>query len=140
MRQERGFTLIEMVMVMLIIAILSVFASAKAGLFSGWKEAGAAQMIPVLIGSAQELAVANRATVFLAFSSSAISACYDAACANPCRNIDGTALSISAPSGQFEYTSSSFSFDAQGRPSFLAPFTISYNGQSTTIQPETGAI
>lgn len=140
MRHSRGFTLIEMVMVILIVAILSVVAAAKSGFFSGWKEAGTAQLVAGSIGAAQELAIANRRTVYVVFTATTMSACYDAACASPCRSLDGSAMVLSAPSGAFQYTAASFSFDAQGRPSFSGIFSIIYNGQTTAIQPETGVI
>lgn len=140
MKASRGFTLIEMVMVILIIAILSVVASAKSGFFSGWKEAGTAQLVAGSIGVAQELAIANRRTVYIVFTPTAMSACYDAACSSPCRSLDGSAMVLTAPSGVFQYTAGSFSFDPQGRPSFSGVFSIVYNGQTTSIQPETGVI
>lgn len=135
-----GFTLIELVMVILIISILAVFAAAKGSLFSGWREAGTSQAVASHLGAAQRLAIANRRVVYVQVGASALRACYDSACASPCFNLDGTALALLAPSGSFSATASLFSFDSQGRPSFGTPFSITYNGNAVNVEPESGLV
>lgn len=140
METVRGFTLIEMVMVIMIASILSAFAMAKSGLFSGWQETGAAQSVASHLFAAQRLAIANRSTVYVLVGSTTLRACYDAACSTPAYSIDGSLLSLSAPSGSFAATVSSFSFDSQGRPSTAAANLIVYNGVTVRVEPETGLI
>lgn len=140
MKTRQGFTLIELVMVIVIASILSVFAMAKVGLFSGWQEAGAAQALTSYVFAAQRLAIANKANVYVVATSTLVRACYDAACATPCSNIDGTAMAISAPSGSFVASSSSFYFDSQGRPSFASAYTLTYGSTTVRVEPETGLI
>ena len=140
MSKNAGFTLIELVMVVLIASILSVFAMAKAGLFGGWQEAGAGQAMSSHLLAAQRLALANKSPVFIVIASQSIRACYDSACASPCLNLDGSTMSLSMPSGAIVATSTGFSFDAEGRPSFVGAFNVSYAGSSVNVEPETGLI
>lgn len=135
-----GFTLVELVMVILIASILSVFAMAKAGLFNGWQEAGLGQAMSSQLMAAQRLALANKTSVFIVIASQSIMACYDAGCFAPCLNLDGSLMSLAAPSGSIVSTSAGFFFDAEGRPSFSGPFSISYAGSVVNVEPETGLI
>lgn len=127
-------------MVILIASILSVFAMARAGLFGGWQEAGAAQAMSSQLMAAQRLAIANKTTVYIALGSQSIAACYDAGCSSPCQNMDGTAMAMAMPSGAIVATTSGFSFDSEGRPSFAGAYSIAYSGSTVHIEPETGLI
>jgi prepilin-type N-terminal cleavage/methylation domain-containing protein len=139
-RKVNGFTLIELVMVIMIAAILSVFAIAKVGLFNGWQESGAGQAMSSQLMAAQRLAIANKNQVFIVVAAQSIKACYDAGCSVPCLNIDGTPMVVFMPSGAIISTASSFSFDSEGRPSFLGAFSIAYAGTTVNVEPETGLI
>lgn len=140
MRLSKGFTLIELVLVILIASILAAFAMAKVGLFSGIQEAGAAQSFSGFISGAQRLAIANRRNIYMVHSASKIDACYDALCATPATNFDGSAMSLAVPTGSITYTSASYYFDPQGRPSFSGSFSVVYSGQTVHIEPDTGLV
>ena len=135
-----GFTLIELIMVLLIASIMAVFSMAKVGVFSGWSEAGVAKELAFLVHSSQNLAVTNHRTIFMIITSMNVMACYDAACVKPASNYDGSILSLAAPSGSFTATAGGFSFDTLGRPSFSAVFTIGFGSETVSIEPETGLI
>lgn len=140
MSKNSGFTLIELVMVILIASILSVFAMAKTGFFGGWQEAGAGQSMSSHLLAAQRLALSNKSPVFVVIATQSIKACYDGACSSPCLNLDGSPMVLSMPSGAIAATSTGFSFDAEGRPSFAGSFSIAYAGSTVNIEPETGLI
>ena len=138
--KKKGFTLIELIMVMLILSILTIFSLNKISLFSGWNEAGVAKEIAFILHSAQNLAIANHRNIFVLMSSSNVSVCYDIACVNPAKSVDGKILMLSPPSGSFTYTTSSVSFDSKGRPSFSGGPLISYGSESVSLESETGLI
>lgn len=140
MRRVGGFSLIELVMVIIIAGILSVFAMAKVSFFSGWQETGTSQSVAAHLHAAQKLAIANRANVYVVIAPASLRACYDAACATPSYNIDGSVLALTAPSGSFSATTASFFFDSTGRPSFSGVNSITYNGAIVTVEPGTGLI
>jgi MSHA pilin protein MshC len=136
-----GFTLIELIATMAIVSILAVFAGAKADLFSGIDDAGAAQSMAAYVGAAQRLAIANRRSVWVAITPNSLSVCYDSACAVPCASMDGRPMRLSSPSGAFMAPAAALMFDTQGRPSFSGgpgPFVINHGSQSVRVEPETG--
>ena len=140
MQRSLGFSLIELIMVITIAAILSVFAMAKISFFTGWKEAGVSQSVAANLHAAQKLAIANRANVYVVVGAGSLRACYDAACLTPGYNIDGSIMTLATPSGSFTATTTNFFFDPSGRPSSTAVNLITYNGSTVTIEPGTGLI
>lgn len=139
MRRDAGFTLIELIMVMILVGILAVFALPRLSLFSGFDEAGVAERLALQLSAAQKLAVANRRTVYVSISAATLQACYDAACASPARAIDGTALRLDAPgSSAFTSSSAAFSFDSLGRSSSASAISISLAGRSVQVEGTTG--
>ena len=139
----RGFTLIELVATLAIMGILAVFASAKANLFSGVADAGAAQSLASYLGEAQRLAISQRRPVFVVISSSSLRVCPNVACATPLSSIDGQPLTVSASSGTFS-PAAVLTFDSAGRPSWTpssaGPFVLSYGGASAHVEAETGLV
>lgn len=142
MRNKAGFTLIELVMVILLTGILAVFAAPKAALFNSMDSAGASDEILSVVSGAQKLAIASRQPIWVVSSSASVRACYDAACARPATRFSGEPLSVSAPNASYPIAASvaAFSFDAQGRPSVSAQATIDCYGKRVRIEPETGLV
>ena len=133
-----GFTLIEVVMVMILVSILSVVIVEKTQLFKNWDSTAEAKSIYSVLASAQSIAIANRKTVYISVSSSALKACYDVACSQPVNNLKET-LTLNftkAPSG----TMSSFSFDSNGLPSFTGIQSLSLENVTVQVESATGLI
>lgn len=141
MKQKRGFTLIELVMVILITGILSVFLMPKASFFNNMDSAAAADKISSILSTAQKNAIASRRTIWIVTTASSLKACYNASCTQPVTGIGGDAISMSSPTGTGIVTSnSSFTFDGLGRPNATANVVITYFGRTVTVEQETGLI
>lgn len=122
---QRGFTLVELVVVMLLMAVLATVSAAR---FAD-REPFAAQALSDQIVSglrlAQATARARRETVHVQFSASppALSVCLDAACAQPIEAPGGGAWLVETD-GLSLGGGSSFSIDAAGVPSLAAALTL----------------
>jgi MSHA pilin protein MshC len=146
-RRQRGFTLAELVAVIVITAILAVSATAYFSR-SAFDSAAFADLAKSVVSQAQKVAVAQRRTVFVVASASTLSVCYDALCASPVASAGAasgaggfnapTAMVYTAPSG-VSLAPVSFSFDGIGKPS--AAVSIIINGTSAfSVAAETGYV
>ena len=142
-RDARGFTLTELVVVMVIAAILSAFAISRINTTS-FNTEGYANQVAAMVRYAQKLAVSQRRTVFVVTTASNIKLCYtDATCASPVREPPGTDdFSHNAPSG-VSLSVASISFDALGKPNAGGSITVTASGETPrtiTIEAETGYV
>lgn len=142
---SNGFTLTELVVVIVIATILSAFAISRINVASFDTE-GFANRAAAMVRYAQRLAIAQHRIVVVVTTvgpPSNIKLCYtDATCASPVREPPGTnAFSYDAPSG-VALSAASVSFDALGKPT-PGPVTITVTGDGTktiTIAAETGYV
>lgn len=148
MRRARGFTLVELVAVLLIAAILAIFVSGTLDTRS-FDTITFAEEVRAQISYAQKLAVAARRPVTVRVSGNAITLrrCLDFGCAGnaPVNSIRGNAslepkansniaVATNAPGGEF-------TFDALG--SVPASVTVSLVGDQTitiTVEARTGYV
>jgi MSHA pilin protein MshC len=143
----RGFTLVELIVVLIIAGILSVVATAKLADRTTFEALGYFNQVQALARHAQKVAIAQRRPVFVADSAGAVAACYDAGCASPVADPAGPAAFVAAPpSGvSVAFSSGTFSFDGLGRPSpnVQHAITVSASGEPVrivTIEAETGYV
>jgi MSHA pilin protein MshC len=142
MRSARGFTLPELVAVMLIAAVLAIGATS---LFDrrSFDAAGFADEVRAQLAYGQKVAVAARRSVTATVASNtvALTMCADAAC--------GSTVALASPKGESTYTraapsgvsvgpDATFSFDALGAPSTGVALTVSGGGTSRVITVEAG--
>jgi MSHA pilin protein MshC len=155
---QRGFTLVELIMVIVIVGILAVFVAPRffdAGIF---RSKGFADQVQASLRYAQKVAIAQRRVVCVGFdtvnSPHSITLTIDSdtpadgACnAAPAGNLQSptgdASYKVNAPTNTtFAAVPADFSFDPQGRPSFAVTSTVSVTGAANaiTIEAETGYV
>ncbi|MFA6970334.1 MAG: prepilin-type N-terminal cleavage/methylation domain-containing protein [Gallionella sp.] len=141
----RGFTLIELVMVILIAAIIAVVAIPRFFDVDVFNSRGFSDQVQASLRYAQKVAIAQHRFVCVSFASNNITLTIGAttACGTALAfPSGGETYSITAPSDiVFSATPNDFYFDALGKPSY-APQTINIIGapNSITIEAETGYV
>ncbi|GGC11010.1 prepilin-type N-terminal cleavage/methylation domain-containing protein [Pseudoduganella buxea] len=77
---QSGFTLVELVIVLVVVGILAAFASQRFFNRSTYDAAGYSNQVGSLIRYGQKLAIAQNRSVFVRLNGSSVALCYDAAC------------------------------------------------------------
>lgn len=140
-RGDSGFTLTELVMVMVIASILAAVAASKINTQSFQTE-GFANRAAAMVRYAQKVAISQRRTVFVVISGNTLSLCYtDSGCGTPVREPPGTgAFSYGAPSG-VTLSGATFSYNALGKPSAGGTITVTGDvARTLTVEAETGYV
>jgi len=119
--RHQGFTMVELIVVILIAGIMSFYAMGKLGSTGDVNAQGYADQLASGLRFAQKAAVAQRRPVYINIvaASGRMYACLDAAagCATPLTQPAGGALDISAPATVVVTTSAAqFSFNGLGSP------------------------
>ena len=127
-KQHRGFTLVEMVAVIVILGIMAFVAMPRFMDRGGVDARGFFDQAQSVIRYAQKTAIAQRRVIFVQATANTISACFDAACANPVPDpaAAGGNLVITAPNGVTIIPPSSalFGFNALGSPVDATTLTV----------------
>jgi MSHA pilin protein MshC len=149
---QRGFTLIELIMVMVLLGILAVYAAPRMFNSGDFYARGFHDETLALLRYAQKTAIAQRRMVCVAFTTTTASLTIAAAAATPsCTNpltgpkgdLPGT---INARSGvTYSASPASLSFDGLGQPTATLLSVQVANGgdaisKTVTIEPVTGYI
>ena len=144
-RRRAGFTLTELVMVIIIASILAAFAVARINTASFDTE-GYANRAAAMVRYAQRLAISQRRTVAVVVTAGTpgtLRLCYtDMACSGgDVREPPGTQAFQHTSKAGIAVAGSSFTFDALGRPSAGGNITVTGDGTKTiTIAAETGYV
>jgi MSHA pilin protein MshC len=143
----RGFTLTELVVVIVVTAILAVAIGARFLSRSTFEARGSFDQAQALVRYAQKAAIAQRRSVFVALNSGVLAACFDAGCAVAVQDPgSGGALATTPPvGGAFALAPSVFSFDGLGRPVPDGQYSVSVSmsgegSRSFTIERGTGYV
>jgi MSHA pilin protein MshC len=158
---DRGFTLVELVVVLVLVGILAVAVMPRLFDKSSFAARGAKDFLGASLRYAQKSAVAMRRNVCVVVSSTAVAVTYatnfgsNQNCAagnlliNPGNNKPFSDPSNVFPGGATVASGTSFIFDALGRPLTTAfvptvspAITLTVNGYvpSISIEPETGYV
>lgn len=136
MRRPGGFTLLELIVVLVVSAILAAVALP----FFSDREANGAwfrEEVKAALRYAQRQAVANRRLVYVFIDPGQLRLCFDNPCTVP---NELAAYHLLAPSGVAIGTTTTFSFDGLGRPSVAGTLTFNVAGRPVTVQAETGYV
>jgi len=140
---RRGFTLIELITVMIVIGILAVFVLPRFANVDDFDARGFQDETRSLLQYAQQSAVAQHRYVCVSFSASgaSLSAGATSACGTPLTGPNGaTPFTVTARSGTgYSTAPSNFYFDALGKPSTGQTITVTGSG-SVTVEAETGYV
>ena len=143
-RRQRGFTLMELVTVIIVTGILAAVALPRFFTTQTFTVRGYADQTMAMLRYGQKLAIAQRRTVFVCFTSGGVALGYDAACATPVPGPGGTPLNGAAPSGVTISPATAFHFDAGGRSSLAATTNYQLTGgaetKTITVERETGYV
>jgi MSHA pilin protein MshC len=141
-QRVRGFTLIELVVVLVVVGILAVFVAPRFNSIAVFNTRGFADQVGAALRFAQKAAIARRgyACVTTAPSSLTLSAGSTTTCGTPLA-IPGTSGSVlNAPAG-VTLSSTTFYFTALGKAVPGATVTVTGDGTSTiTVEGETGYV
>jgi MSHA pilin protein MshC len=139
----RGFTLIELIMVITVLGILSFVAAARMVNRADIDAHGYAEQLASTLRFAHKAAVAQRRNVYVNIDTVTrrVRVCLDAAvaCVQPLAAPAGGTLEVTAPAGiALASGASQFSFDGLGRPSLAASLELqaSVAGQTYTVVVE----
>jgi MSHA pilin protein MshC len=150
MRQSGGYTLVELVMVLVIVGIMGAVVAPRFFDSSAFQSRGFADQVQATLRFAQKTAIAQRRNVCVAFTlpapstltltiantSGAASLC-DTALTSPDGQIPYT---VTAPSGVTLSGGTAFNFDALGRPSAAQDITVSGYATHIIVGTETGYV
>ena len=124
--RRRGFTLPELVMVIVVIGILAVVTAPRFISWKGFASRGFYDEAQAVVRYAQKTAIAWRRPIYVCVSATVISATSNSDCTTaPVKHpITGLDLKSTATDGVTLSPVGSFSFDALGRPSAPATITL----------------
>jgi MSHA pilin protein MshC len=140
MNQARGFSLIELVVVMVITAILAALAIPRltdTEIQATWFN----EQAKAAIRYAQRQAVAQHRNVHVDVQPGLIRLCYVPNCSSQLTQMtDGLAYTLLAPNGVTISPTITFSFDALGRPNPNTVVSLNLSGRTITVNAETGYV
>lgn len=148
-RRDKGFTLIELITVMIIIGIMAFVVLPRFDLLRGFNEVGYRDQVKAALEYARKSAVALRRQVQVTIAGNNVTLQFqrqtpegEGAAALQALNLPGnTNNQIIAPAGVTLLPATTFTFDALGRPSFAATLVLTVSGAGNiTVEAETGYV
>lgn len=146
---ERGFTLVELVMTLMIIGILAIVALPRLDLLRGWDEIGYRDRVRATLEYARKTAVAQRRAVRVTIAGSGLTVEAQrqtpegegTAAWAPLNLPGGNTHAFAAPNGvSLAPADDVVTFSALGRPDAGRVFTVSGGVGAITVEAETGHV
>lgn len=147
-KQACGFTLIELIMVIVIAGILLIFAAPRMFDANSFRSRGFSDQVQATLRYAQKVAIAQRCNVCVALSASSVSLTIASAAgaAAPCNTnllLPSGGNSVTSPSTAITltFTSANFMFDALGKnAASQQTITVSGEANPVIVETETGYV
>lgn len=150
MNRQRGFTMVELIVTMVIIGILAVVVLPRFDLLRGFDEIGYRDQVKATLEYARKAAVAQRRNVQVTLAAGSVSVAIasdipeGAAAGTFDRNLvlpGSNTHTYAAPAGvTLSPAPTILTFDPLGRPSAAGSFTISGIAQPIIVEAETGYV
>jgi MSHA pilin protein MshC len=149
MHRQRGFTLAELVIVMVLVGVLAVVAIPRLFQKSEFAARGARDHVASGLRYAQKSAVAMRRNVCVAVGATSLAMTYASAAGRTQPCAAGNTIANPATGQPFDSTSyedatvatpTTVVFDALGRPSAAASISVNLHATPITIEAETGLV
>lgn len=142
---QRGFTLIELIMVMVVVGILAVFVAPRFFDANIFKARGFADQVQATLRYAQKEAIAQRRFVCVSFTATTVSLFTGATipCATPFPSISGSGnYVVTSPSSSITISPvpAALAFNGLGQPQPNAQATVVAGGTTITVEAETGYV
>ncbi|MDZ7938873.1 MAG: prepilin-type N-terminal cleavage/methylation domain-containing protein [Rhodoferax sp.] len=143
--RQRGFTLIELIMVLVLLGVLAVFAAPRILNRNDFEARGFHDQTLGVLRFAQKTAIAQRRSVCVAFTANTITLTIAnaeaiAACAVPLNGPTGLAVLTAPANVTYTAAPANFRFDGLGQPltgaNTAAPRTINVTNAAGTISVE----
>jgi MSHA pilin protein MshC len=149
---KNGYSLIELVVTITVMTILAAIAIPyfrQSDVDASWFN----EQAKAAVRYAQRQAVAQRRSVFVNVTTTAIRVCYDSGCGSPVPRLGGeiwtpgpnpapaagTDYSLTVPAG-VSVTTASFSFNGLGQPNPIAGVSFTAGSAAVTVTAETGYV
>lgn len=148
-RGQSGFTMIELIVMMIVIGIMAVVVLPRFDLLKGFDEVGYRDKVKATLEYARKSAVAMRRQVRVSVNDSGLTVEFqkqtpelEGIAAWSALNLPGSATNtFAAPNGiSLAPASATIVFDALGRPDAAKAFTVSGGGGTISVEAETGYV
>ena len=134
-----GFTLIELITVIIIVAVIGIVGASKFFSHTTFKEAQVQQELLSALRYAQKIAIASQCSVNVNLGSSSYNLNYALPCSGSVKHPAGqNSFSETSLPATISSSSSTFSFDASGNISPSTGGTITIGNFNITLEPVSG--